>query len=323
MLAAIEIYNKPQFRYRSECFIILMINSWELAFKAILSKNRIRIYEEKKRKKECVTIGLSSCIEKVKPLLPPSIEFKPISENIKQLLKYRNKCVHFYNVEGFDALIYALSQTSIINYRDIIKESFNRDIASEVNLNLLPLSFGTVPDPIKFLSSSEKKNQQPVINEFRRDIFKITNDLEKNSYDTGKFLTTFEVKMQSTKKIQSADIVAGVSGDSKNGVLMVSKPIDPNISHPLNRKKVLEKIPKKHRGTKFNSWTFDALLWYFKLKEKEHICWKNQSNKTFQYSHELVSLLKKYTKDDILKAREFYPRKQRKMSKQSINVSSK
>lgn len=34
MLSAIEIYNKPDFKYREEAFAIFAINSWELLFKA-------------------------------------------------------------------------------------------------------------------------------------------------------------------------------------------------------------------------------------------------------------------------------------------------
>lgn len=30
MPAAIEIYNKPQIAYRDECFVILILNAWEL-----------------------------------------------------------------------------------------------------------------------------------------------------------------------------------------------------------------------------------------------------------------------------------------------------
>ena len=44
MLAAIEIYNKPNFAYREESYAILAINSWELMLKARilqLSKNRM------------------------------------------------------------------------------------------------------------------------------------------------------------------------------------------------------------------------------------------------------------------------------------------
>lgn len=34
MLSAIEIYNKPDFKYREETFAVLCINSWELLLKA-------------------------------------------------------------------------------------------------------------------------------------------------------------------------------------------------------------------------------------------------------------------------------------------------
>lgn len=33
-LSAIEIYNKPDFKYREESFYILMVNAWELLLKA-------------------------------------------------------------------------------------------------------------------------------------------------------------------------------------------------------------------------------------------------------------------------------------------------
>jgi hypothetical protein len=36
--AAIEIYNKPGFRYREESFAILMLNAWELLLKARIVK---------------------------------------------------------------------------------------------------------------------------------------------------------------------------------------------------------------------------------------------------------------------------------------------
>ena len=44
MLSAIEIYNKPDFKYREETFTILAINSWELLLKArILKLNNYRV----------------------------------------------------------------------------------------------------------------------------------------------------------------------------------------------------------------------------------------------------------------------------------------
>src|SRR5690554_4003301 len=44
-LSAIEIYNKPDFKYREESFSILMINAWELLLKArilYLNKNNLK-----------------------------------------------------------------------------------------------------------------------------------------------------------------------------------------------------------------------------------------------------------------------------------------
>ena len=44
MLSAMEIYNKPDFKYREESFSVLCINSWELLLKArvlSLSSNKI------------------------------------------------------------------------------------------------------------------------------------------------------------------------------------------------------------------------------------------------------------------------------------------
>src|ERR1700674_5407670 len=47
-ISAIEVYNKPSFRYREETFAILMLNSWELLLKARILKensNRLRSIE--------------------------------------------------------------------------------------------------------------------------------------------------------------------------------------------------------------------------------------------------------------------------------------
>ena len=43
-ISGIEIYNKPDFKYREETFTILMINAWELLLKAkILKDNKNNI----------------------------------------------------------------------------------------------------------------------------------------------------------------------------------------------------------------------------------------------------------------------------------------
>ena len=49
MLAAIEIYNKPQTMYREQVVTVLVVNAWELILKAALRKAKKNIFYRKKR----------------------------------------------------------------------------------------------------------------------------------------------------------------------------------------------------------------------------------------------------------------------------------
>ena len=297
MLAAIEIYNKPRIEYRTECFVILLLNAWELLFKSICSKNRIRIFETKERGKPYRTLKLWDALDAARPHFPSDIPFRAVAENIGRLVDYRNNAVHFYNQESLGVIIYGLAQTSIVNYRDLVLAIFNKDIASEVNIALLPLSFSSPPDPIKFLGSKAK--HPAAISEFLQVISETTKELEKEGIDTGRFLTVFEVNLQSTKKVKSADIVAGVEGSSSSGVLLVSRKVDPNKSHPHPRRVVLEKVGAKVKGVSFTSHTFQAVVWKYSLKGKDQYCWHNKNANTFQYSNDLITWIKNLTSEEI------------------------
>jgi len=70
ILAAVEIYNKHRIFYRNKCFVVLLINSWELMLKAIISKIKISIYEPKKRNQPQRTLTLWQAIDTSKKLFP-------------------------------------------------------------------------------------------------------------------------------------------------------------------------------------------------------------------------------------------------------------
>ncbi len=304
MLAGIEIYNKPRIEYRNECFIILLLNSWELLFKAICSKNRVRIFEPKKRDQPYKALSLWNSFESAKLFFPVDIHPKAVAENIGRLVDYRNNVVHFYNEESLGVVIYGLSQTSIVNYRDIVLSVFGKDISSEINIALLPLSFTTPPDPIKFLGSPSK--HAAPISEFLNIISDTTDELEKEGIDTGRFLTVFEVNLRSTKKITSADIVAGVNNSPDSGVLLVSKKVDPNKTHPLTQKNLISRVGSTIDGVKFNSRTVQALLWKHDFRNNDRYCWKNNNTNTYQYSYDLVVWCKKLSAKTISEARSEY-----------------
>lgn len=314
MLAAIEIYNKPKFEYRTECFVILMLNSWELLFKAILSKNKIKIFKPKEKGKPYFTIGFNEAMDGSVKFFCSSIPFKAVTENISRLIDYRNNAIHFYNEQGLEAVIYGLAQTSIVNYRDLVEEIFKIDIANEVNICLLPLSFSTPPDPITFLGKNN--NQKPEVAQFQflSIISDTTKNLEKENIDTGRFLTVFSVSLQSIKKVKSADIIVGINSEQSDDLVVITKKQDPNKSHPLRQKDVLGQIGGNLHNINFTSHTFHAVISFFKIKEKDTMCWKNEITNTYQYSQELVIFLRKLTQVQIEQALETYKKRNKSSS---------
>lgn len=113
MLAAIEIYNKPNFAYREDSFAILCVNAWELILKAVYLKlNRYKmntLYEMvPKRRKDGTnskikepainragnpkTLSIEKIIEHLKH---SKVIDSNLYENIYALIELRDNAIHF------------------------------------------------------------------------------------------------------------------------------------------------------------------------------------------------------------------------------------
>ena len=297
-MAAIEIYNKPKISYRSECFVILLANAWELCLKALLSRNRVRIFYPKQRDKPYSTLSMLDAIDAAKPYFPANVPHRAISANLHALADYRNNAIHFYNQAGMDILLYGLGQTAIVNFRDLAISALDRDVADEVNLCLMPLSFRSPPDPIEFIRSHAGSDNS-FLSAYLKLISDTTRDLEDANVDTGRFLTVFTVNLQSTKKIQSADVVAGVQNQSPEGILLVERKVDPNKTHPLLRKAIMADIGKSLNGVRFTTHTFEAIAWQHKLKDNQRYCWRSDCGGTTQYSRDVLVFIKKLKASEV------------------------
>ncbi len=161
MLAAIEIYNKPDFFYREETFSILAINGWELLFKARilqLDRNRIsaiteyerrknadgnlsaKLYRKKNRSGNHVSIGLFKAAdllankygEKIDPL---------VRSNLNLLTEIRDNSVHFFNKDiNLCKSILETGSASLRNYLVLSKKWFGVDL-NNYNFFIMPLAF--------------------------------------------------------------------------------------------------------------------------------------------------------------------------------------
>lgn len=161
MIAAIETYNKPDFKYREETFSVLCINSWELLFKAKvlqLASNQVKaLYvKEKKTKKD----GSKSSKEYVKinragnPMSVSMYEAyrivveeygvkidKAVKENLETLVEIRDNSIHFINDDLDLALkIQEIGTAALQNYLHLVREWFG-DVLLRYNFYLMPLSF--------------------------------------------------------------------------------------------------------------------------------------------------------------------------------------
>jgi hypothetical protein len=176
-VAAIEIYNKPDFLYREEAFAVLAINGWELLLKAKWLAdhgNKVgSLYVMKPREKKD---GTKSKKLKIKPtrsgnptthsldfLAKKLVETKAFDANawanIQALLELRDSSIHFYNRSGaFPVRLQEIGTASLKNFVAATKNWFNRDL-SEFNFYLMPLSFVALPQQTEavVLNHEEKK----------------------------------------------------------------------------------------------------------------------------------------------------------------------
>jgi hypothetical protein len=303
MLAAIEIYNKPRFQYRDECFTILLINAWELILKALLSKNRKSIYYKKRRGEAYKTLTWQDAFSRAEKYFPNNLPAFPVRRNLEMLNTYRKNAVHFYNAKNFGTIIYSLAQTSIVNFRDLLAEAFGIHIEEEITWSLMPLGLHCPVDPITYISddSSRKTAASAPVNQFLTELASALKEVESQGLDTGRLMTVFRVKLESVKKVAHSDVIVGVQANSRgqrSGPLVIEKRFDPNDPNWVRRKEILEEITELH-GRRFTSYTFEAIIWHNKIKENPRLCWISGEGVLTKYSKEIIAFIKRLSKNQV------------------------
>jgi len=314
MLAAIEIYNKPKFEYREEVFVILLINAWELVLLAILSKKRQRIFQPKKRGQDYKTWDFFDLVKKSSIYFPEDINSQVICKNLELLKEYRNKAVHYYNEDESNHCIYVLSQASIKNYRDLIKNIFEQDIVNEINLVLLPLSFNEQPDFVEFFKNTNSSNRGFLATE----LFKYIKSFEDGNLDTSRLVTQYNIRLETVKNFKSSDFTVVVDNSKTEGIVVSHKNINPDDSHPFYRKHIIgNKDTPKHSNLNksVTSHQFTAIVWKKDIKNNSKYCWfSKKGGVSPRYSQEMITLLNNLKIDEINSITQQYNSRNKKKS---------
>ncbi len=286
-VSAIEIYNKPGFRYRAETFCILAINGWELLFKVKwLNENDNKIeslYEKKPVQKSDKSESDKLQFKQTRSGNPRThtidyiakklIELKHLDQNawanIEALLELRDSSVHFYNLSPFFAnRLQEIGTASIENFVFIIKEWFDYDL-SDFNFFLMPLSFIGIPSDTKAIFAN--KEEENFLNYLEH--LKTKADDADSKYSVA---INVEVKFMRSNAKDALNVQI-VSPETPNALEVYTTEEQILKGFPWDFKKLTEKCKERYSDYKCNN-NFHKIKKTICEDKKEKVCKNHPSN---------------------------------------------
>ncbi len=275
-ISAIEIYNKPDFKYREEAFSILMINSWELLLKAKILKDNSsnlksiyvpektknkkgellkRFYPKLNRAKNPMTIEIRGAIEKLKLS-------NTLKENLYLLIEIRDNAIHFLNKEPFfQKKILEIGTANLKSFVRVCNDWFDYRL-SKYNFYLMPISFFHSFEMESFSINKQPKQLQNLIAYIlQKEIEHPSN--EKNNHNISLKLETKFAKSSNPNALQVEY--------SKNAKLKVKIDTEEKFKnkYPLDYQKLITVMKKRYKNFVINN---EFYTYKRKLAMNERYC---------------------------------------------------
>lgn len=170
MVAAIDVYNKPDFPYRAESFTILALNGWELLLKAKWlgdHNNRLSsIYvrqDKSGQRRACYKRTRSGNLftHSLDYLAKRMTEQRVLDENARRnleaLTELRDTAVHFYHRSSELAeRVQEVGMACLKNFVSAVQDWFGEDL-SRFNFYLMPLSFVAPPPTVEAVQLNKRE----------------------------------------------------------------------------------------------------------------------------------------------------------------------
>jgi len=244
VIAAIEIYNKPDFSCREFVFPILMVNAWESLAKARLlqtNNNRMQCLfitdkrtgrYRKSASGEYITISARDALKRCKP---PDV----VVENVGHLIDLRDDATHLpKQSNSHPMLIFKLGSASLKSYSILLKQWFGLGL-SKYNFFILPLAFSY---PFTTLTTLDLAREPETI---ARIIREVAANQERNLDDGGHHLICeIEAELVSAKKlVGEPDIKASIGQDESTA--FVNKKSDLRSQYPYSWTEAFDEVKKR------------------------------------------------------------------------------
>lgn len=308
-VSAIEIYNKPDFKYREETFSILMINSWELVLKAKLIKdtnNNIKaIYIKENIPKKAggkskrwkyklnkkgynLTIGIEKLLEKYEN--EGNID-KRCLENIGLLNIVRNNAIHLINKDSeLASIVYEVGSANLKNYIEFIIENFNKDL-SKYNFYLMPISFYNdyeIIDNIKIEETSFKSK-------LKKDLLELNSKYKSGPNEKYNILLATKVSFIKGDKNGINTKFTKELGEDAIKVNLTDEEID--IRYPLSYEDLVNMLRARYNDFKQDKKFYELNKKYRKNINNAYQKFLNNKNKNgnsrWQYNSNILNFFDK------------------------------
>lgn len=282
-MLAIETYNRPSIKYRTEGFSFFICNAWELMLKAYLIKSRgeSSIYYKDSPSR---TLSLENCIK-----LVFTNEHAPVRKNLLRIVELRNISTHFI-VEEYEMVYISLFQACVLNYTGKMLEYHNVDITDVVPQNFLTLSVS-----MRALDAQRIRAKYP--GQIAERLISMENALAPEiSEGNSAFAIRIEHHYYLTKSKAEATDTVRIDPSADAGVKIIKELRDPSETHKYNMKKCISEIKARlarrevkmfYRGspTDFNSYHFSLFCKYYGIKENKKFCYAYCVNATPSYGY--------------------------------------
>lgn len=265
MLSAIEIYNKPDFKYREETFSVLCINSWELLLKAkVLNLSSNKLSSLFVMEYKALKTGKKSTVKRPKrnrsgnPLSINIFEAyrivteeygvridKAVHDNLIAITEIRDNSIHFVNDDFLLALkIQELGSASLQNYLHLVSFWFG-DSLSGYNFYLMPLSFfrNFNEAPGVSLNVSEKK----VLEYIKR-----SEEMYDGTEQIGDYNLTLRIDVKFQKVKSTSSIPVQITEDPNSTRVFVAEE-DFTDRYPWDYDILCTRLVKRYSDFKINS----------------------------------------------------------------------
>ncbi len=299
-ILALDIYNRPATKFRTEAFIVLMVIAWTALFHAIFEKRGIPYFYKDDQGVARTADGekkaweLKTCIREFYGPANP-----PVRQNLDFMIRLRNKIEHRFSPE-IDPYVTEECQAMLLNFDELLVEKFSEYYALQQCL-CVPLLASTVRQPYQV--DALRRFQAKQYTELKQYIDDYKKNLAPEIRDNPKYRYRLYLAPELASRESSSDLVLTfVKGDDLTGteqVVAVRERSVP-VANPgkLKPSQVAHKV-KKRIGRPFSTNHHTAAWKYYKVRESGNdptkcetkYCQYDDVHESYVYTEDWVEFL--------------------------------